>query len=216
MNPATPQFPPPRARRFVRRCAGLTFPAALLAVAGCAIVLGGLIVTDRSVRETTAQQHTRQTLHTLHRALNEYAKHHHGRAPAGPAAHAITTLRSDPHTAPLMRDLLESQSPRLSRPSSSASAAAQPAAADANTLTDGFGTPLHYRPADTHRHRRAAFVSAGPDRRFGDPLADDPADQRAAADNLFSQDMLGQPVTGDARLDTQPQQAAPQHEGQAP
>ena len=148
----------------------MTLPGMLVSlVVGC-IALAGFVLVERAVRHQAAVEHTRQTLRQLNRALALHARNH-GHAPTGDAHDALRALQhaSADHATldalPLQRHT------------------------DRWRVTDGFGRPMRYRPPDQTPADHGAFVSAGPDGRFGDPYASQSHAQRAAADNILGHDL---------------------------
>lgn len=159
----------PRPTRAARP--GMALTELLVTGVVIAAALGALAVVSESLRADTARDRTHDTLTLIASAMSAY------HAEYGPAAlppstpDALAALFYDPATAEDLADL------SLER--------------DANyrpMLRDGFGQPLVYLTPAERGAATGDFVSAGPDRRFGDPFADDPATRRAAADNLYASD----------------------------
>ena len=154
----------------------MSLPATLLGMVAAGAVMAGLVMIDRAVRTDAAIAQTQRTLRQLNHALMHYTQQHET-FPAGSSYQAIAALRRHPDTAALL-DVLPMQQHSNDR----------------WHITDGFGRPLHYRPANQTRHRRAEFVSAGVDGRFGDALAHAPVLRRESTDNIHGSDLTDRPM----------------------
>lgn len=164
-----------RKPRLVRR--GMALTEALVAGVVIAAGLGALAVVSESLRADTARDRTQDTLTRLAMAMRAYHAEHGPAALPQATPDTLAALYADPAVAELLRGL--------------------PLERDANfrpLLRDGFGQPLVYLTPTERGAVTGDFVSAGPDRRQGDPFAADPAARRAADDNLYASDReLNQP-----------------------
>ncbi len=151
---------------------GMSLTELLLSLALVYLGLGGVALVSESLRTSTADRQTRDTLRTLQACLSSYHDRH-GSWPPGPtASDAIKAMLDDPVTAPLIKPL------RLS------------ADADGSLQAhDGYGCPIRYllRPHGSAIH--AQFVSAGPDGQFGDLTSEHQELRSHAMDNVYSSDL---------------------------
>ena len=150
---------------------GMALTELLVAGVVIAAVLGALTVVSGSLRDDSARDRTDDTLTLLARAMSAYHAEH-GADPLPQATpDALAALFADPAASEHLADLA------LER--------------DVNQrpiLRDGFGQTLVYLTPTQRGAATGDFVSAGPDRRFGDPFSPDPTVRRAAADNLYASD----------------------------
>ncbi len=150
--------------------AAMTLVELMLSVAIASAVLGVLVLVSASLRAGIGEDRTRQVLLTLHDALATYRQTHET-DPAGHTHEVIKLLFEDAATAPILESLSRDQTQ------------------DSDVVRDGYGRPVRYLPPAPDVSLPGDFVSAGPDRRFGDPASDQPDDRRAAIDNLYGSDM---------------------------
>ncbi len=141
-----------------------------MAVVG--VLLGGVVLVSESLRVSTSDQQTRQTLRRLSMATDAYRRAHGDWPPCSSTARCVGALLADPVSAPMVRSL------RLSTDSQGVI-----------HVHDGYGQPIRCISGDKSQTAKPDFVSAGPDGRFGD-LSSSREDQfNAAMDNLYSSDL---------------------------
>ncbi len=150
--------------------AAMTLVELMLSIAMACAVLGVLVLVSASLRAGIGDDRTRQVLTTLHDALAKYRQTYTA-DPTGRTHEVIKLLFEDAATAPILESLSRDRTQ------------------GADVVRDGYGRPVRYLPPAPDGSRPGDFVSAGPDRRFGDPASDQPGDRRAAIDNLYGSDM---------------------------
>lgn len=175
----------------------MTLTEMVLALVLIAGVLGGLQMLSASLRADSADEQTRRTLRTLRAA----AILHHHLAQRGEAnAASVAALRTGPTDAALAALLAHPRTAAILAPVETAFTRT----ADGRLIArDGYGRAIRYlppppsrpdQPADAYHDTPGDFVSCGPDGRFGDPPASDPAGYTpGTADNLYGSDLEFQP-----------------------
>ena len=136
-----------------------------------AVILSGMVMISRSLRDDTAAAETRQTLRILRDALVQYENKHNA-APPAPTEAALEALLAENDIAPMLAKLPVDRTP-----------------AGGIVVVDGYGRPVHYLPPTQGQRAVADFVSAGPDGHLGDPFSNTLDKQRAASDNIFGSDV---------------------------
>lgn len=142
--------------------------ASLMVMLGTLLGLAGLA---ERVGQRDAAAHTARTLIALDEAVELHTRHRPRRAGEHPATtrDLLRDLLTDPAAAPRLRGLT-----------------IRVDIAGERWVADGYGQPIEYLSPRIARRRGGDFVSAGPDRRRGNPQSPDPVLRRALTDDVYA------------------------------